>query len=242
MNTKIDNAKIILEMMKNDFNKHPNCVYLVQCLCRKKDGHENDNVPVFQHTIDNFDKAERVLNRAAQIAEEKNARVYIAITPKDKNACLLKLAQEAINLNVNNCIGKRSLEGVLYSVIAKCGISPHARVLFDFDIPYNSDDANEIIKCFNMINMSFRKGYFGDYVITETPNGFHIIMDDYKYVCDEIIDNYLSEKAKSLILQNYATNNHKNYDDVKDMNFKQAFANIIHRESAGTLVYCNINN
>lgn len=40
----IDNREQVLNMMENDFNKHSNCVYLVQCLCRKKDGHQNDNV------------------------------------------------------------------------------------------------------------------------------------------------------------------------------------------------------
>lgn len=229
----IDNKDLIMRMLQTDYENNSDCIYLVQCLQRKKDGNENDNIPVFQHTIDNINKAERIIDRAIKIADEKNARVYISISPKDKNACLLKMAQECINLNVNNSIGKKSLESVLYGVIAKCGISTKQRLLFDFDISINSIEATEVINFFD--NLSFEIGGL-EYFVIPTVNGFHVISEDYKYVNDFVI-NFMNNEVKNVFINTFAINNHKTFDECKNMNFKQILANAIHRESAGTLVY-----
>lgn len=236
----IDNREQILNMISNDFANDPNCVFFVQCLQRKKDGNENDNKPVFQYSIDRVDKAERIINRAVAIAEEKNARVYVSIAPKDKASCLLRLAQSCIDATLNKDGLNKSFESIMYGALARHTVSSNPRVLFDFDVSLDSEEGVMMVEFFDMIFNTIEDLKDKKHYVFETPNGFHIVCDSYGYVCDEVV-NLITKKEKEFLIKNFASNRHKTIEDAKKANTKQLFSSILHKESAGTVVYYKHN-
>lgn len=233
---KVNNIDKIVELMNNDYEKNPNCIFFVQCLQRKKDGNENENKPVYQYTIDKPEKIERILNRAVAIAEDKNARVYVGIAPKDKNTLLLKLAQSCIDATLIEDMNKKSLEHILYGAVARHTISSNPRYLFDFDVELDSEEGQMMVNFFNKIFTFVPELKDKKYYIFETPNGFHIVCDSYNYLSDAIV-SFVGKEEKEFLVKNFASNRHKTIEEAKKANVKQLLSSIIHKESAGTVVY-----
>ena len=124
---EINNKDKIFNIIEKDFKtfttNDTHLMYIVQVLLRKKDGNSQDCV-IYQKSINKIDDYDRIVNEAIKIANNKNGRVYITISPKHKESILLKIAQECINLNINNSIQNKSIESVIYGVAMASKQSP----------------------------------------------------------------------------------------------------------------------
>lgn len=234
---EINNRNIIFEIIKNDFetltkdNQH--LLYVVQVLLRKKDGHEKDNIAVYQKSINRIDDYDRVIDTAIKIANEKNGRVYITVSPKNKEAILLRFAQECIMLNVNNSIQNKSIESVIYSVATRSGVSPMPRMIFDFDVI-----DGESVNCVKTFFDNIFKDTEHKATYLPTVSEFHIICPlNFDYMNDNII-NMMDDKFKDIVKNSYMSDNHLN-EIPKGTQFKRMFANLMHKELGNTLVYYN---
>lgn len=235
---EINNKDRIFLFINDDFTKFTkddqHIMYVVQVLLRKKDGHERDNIPVYQKSINKISDYDRIIDNAISVAKEKNGRVYITVSPKNKETVLLKLAQECINLNVNNSIQNKSIESVLYSVATKSGLSPNPRMIFDFDVK----DENKIKCVLDFFDLLSQKYQLNDIYYLPTVSGFHICCPlKFDYMQDNIID-MMSDEFKDIVKISYMNDNHL-AEIPKGTHFKRMFANLMHKESGNALVYYN---
>lgn len=232
MRQDVDNRKEIKKFIEEFFSiakysakpHHP--LFVVQCLQRKKDGCEFDNKPVYQRTIDRVDKIDTILDKAVEVAEKYNARVYINTSPKEMTKVALRCAQDMINVNLNNGTTK-SLESIMYSSILKSGCSMFAYHIFDID----TNDENDLKIFMNWVDDNFLED---DYLLLPTISGYHFIVPADDYTTDTWLDT-LNNDMKDLITRIYMTNNH--LDEKPNKHIKTMLSNIIHKESGNTLVY-----
>lgn len=225
---KIDNREQIKELLLSDFEKYhyEYIFYVVQVLLRKKDGCDKDNYPVYQKIIDKPEKIDHILDDAVYYAEKYNGRVYITISPKIKSRVALKIAKKFIDyIDDPNFNHDKSFESIIYSTSMLSGNSIQPRIIFDFDYCDINDD---ILKFFNEINLKYQNNF----IYLQTVSGFHVICDmTLDYMNDEFI-NLIPENIKTLIKDIYVKNNNK-----AAVNFKQAFRDMMHKESGNALVY-----
>lgn len=247
MNNLIDNRDKIKSILVDDFfnanERHEYIFYVVQVLLRKKDGNELDNFPVFQKTINSADQIDKIFDAAIDVANKHNGRVYISISPKNKEKASLKFANKLIEMNINNAIDTKSLEAVMYSCLTQQGLSSTPRMILDFDVSmYNdngnySDDYNIII---NVLNDFHKNNHEFKYHIIPTIYGFHVLTD-IRYM-NLLLDNFnqhTDENFRKIIKRTYMINNH--IDILPNKLFKGIISDMIHKESANTLVYYNGN-
>jgi hypothetical protein len=230
------NIDKIKEIMIRDYSENPNCIFLVECLQRKKDGMDNDNICVYRMTIDRKENIDIILSNAIDCAIKRNARVYVGVTPKDKKTLLLKVAQSCIETTFCNDLNEKTLEGVLYGAAARHTISHHPRYVFDFDIELESEEGNVIITFFNNIFNSIEGLKDKRFDIFKTPNGFHIVCDAYDYLNDEVI-SYINKPVKSVLINNFASNMHKTIEESKKVSIKRLLNSVLHKETQCTVVY-----
>ena len=224
----VDNREIIKRMIIRDFEQYQNdeqhIFYIVQVLCRKKDGCEKDNYPVYQKTIDNIDKIDKIFDEAIIKAHEYNARVYITVSPKVKEKTYIKIANVFLEQLLKNQYDK-SIESIVYGASMMSGNSCCKRIIFDFD-GYNIDD----------IVLEFFEAIGQPYFHINTVNGFHIITEMTRdFMGDDIFD-LMGPYIKELIKNVYYYNNGKHA-----VNIKQAFKDMMHKESGNILVYYKTN-
>ena len=234
--TEINNSNIIRKIIKSDFDKFQNdtqhIFYILKVMLRSKDGAADTDTIIYTRTINTIYEYDKYVKKAIELAEKTNGRVYLSISPKNKELALLKVAQEFIKINVEHLIFEKPIENIVYDVSSRSGLSVEPRVIFDFDINDNND-IDTVIKFFNNLKDKYNLNY---YHFTKTVNGFHIISDlSFDFFKDEVL-SLIDDKLKDILKRSFLEDNHLT-ELPTNIRTRRLLSNTMHKDSGNALIF-----